>query len=63
MQKKKLVISLTAPTSLLSSPMPNATVATTFIKKLQGISWISNVVNNENIKQKCLHHKIDKISD
>jgi len=28
------VISLTAPTSLLSSPMPNATVATTFRKNI-----------------------------
>lgn len=56
-QKIKHVIRLTAPTSLLSSPMPNATVATTFIKKLQGMSWTSNVV------LEALHHKIDKLSD
>lgn len=32
--KIKYNIRLTAPTSLLSSPIANATVATTFIKKI-----------------------------
>lgn len=32
-EETRIEHSLTAPTSLLSSPMPNATVATTFQKK------------------------------